>query len=155
MSVCRRSKPWWNAEIKETRKKAGKTKRKHREGMIPWEEVRKEEKILYRTIRRSKRRSWNGWMQTADEEDKWKAVRYTRERDGRNIPTREGPGEKAVTTEQKEELLRTSGFPTPLASEERVLPNGGEMHKNITKECLYQAIFNQSENKAPGPTEST
>jgi hypothetical protein len=57
MRVCRRSKPWWNMEIKETRKKAGKTKRKHREGMIPWEEVRKEEKILYRTIRRSKRRS--------------------------------------------------------------------------------------------------
>jgi hypothetical protein len=57
MRVCRRSKPWWNTEIKETWKKAGKTKRKHREGMIPWEEVRKEHNTLYRTIRRSKRRS--------------------------------------------------------------------------------------------------
>jgi hypothetical protein len=25
------------------------------------------------------------------------------------------------------------------------------MHKNIMKECLHQAIFDQSENKAPGP----
>jgi hypothetical protein len=90
-------------------------------------------------------------MQTADEKDKWKAVRYTRERDGRNIPTLEGPGGKAVITEENEELLRTSGFATPAASEERVLPNGGEMHKNITKEHLHQAIFNQLENKAPGP----
>jgi hypothetical protein len=55
MRECRRSEPWWNAEIKETRKRAGKIKRKHREGMIPWEDVGKEEKILYRTIRRSKR----------------------------------------------------------------------------------------------------
>jgi hypothetical protein len=90
-------------------------------------------------------------MQIADEKDKWKAVQYTRKRDGRNIPTLEGPGGNAVTTEEKEEVLRESGFPTPPASEERVLPHGGDMHESVTKEHLHQAIFDQSENKAPGP----
>jgi hypothetical protein len=151
MRVCIGLKPWWNAEIKETRKRAGKIRRKHREGMIPWEGVKEEEKLLYRTIRRSKKRCWNGWMQEADEKDKWKAVWYTRERDGRNIPTLEGPCGKAVTTEEKEEVLRESGFPIPPASEERVLPNGGDIHESIMKECLHQAIFDQSEDKAPGP----
>jgi hypothetical protein len=90
-------------------------------------------------------------MQKADEKDKWKVLWYTRERDGRHILTLEGPCRKAVTTGEKEAVLRESGFPIPPASKERVVPNGGDIYESIMKECLQQAIFNQSEDKAPGP----
>jgi hypothetical protein len=90
-------------------------------------------------------------MQIVDKKDKWKVVWYTQEGDRRNIQTLEGLGRKAVITKDKKELLRILDFPTSQASKERVLPNGGEMYKNITKEYLYQAIFDQSENKALGP----
>lgn len=68
--VCSVSKPWWNQDIKEARTRAGRSKRTYRAGRIRWEDVKGEEGCLYRTIRRSKRRSWNDWVQKPDERDK-------------------------------------------------------------------------------------
>jgi hypothetical protein len=56
-----------------------------------------------------------------------------------------------VTIEEKEELLRSTGFPTPPRSQEKQLPTAGNIHDKITQETLQKAIFEQSENKAPGP----
>jgi hypothetical protein len=99
--VCKRSKPWWNEEIKEQRKIAGRTKRLWIHSHVQWEKLKEEEKTLYRTIRKHKRRYWDKWKQTVEGKDVWKAVRCTREREGRNIPTLEGPRNKAVTIEEK------------------------------------------------------
>jgi hypothetical protein len=80
--VCKRSKPWWNQEIKEQRKIAGRAKRLWMHGHVQWEKLKEEEKILYRTIRKHKRRCWDKWKQTVEGKDVWKAVRCTREREG-------------------------------------------------------------------------
>jgi hypothetical protein len=122
-------------------------------GHVQWEKLKEEEKTLYRTTRKHKR-CWDKWKQTVEGKDVWKAVRCTREREGRNIPTLEGPRNKAVTIEEKEELLRSTGFPTPPRNQEKQLPTTGNIHDKITQETLQKAIFEQSKNKAPGPDSS-
>jgi hypothetical protein len=54
--VYKRSKPWWNEEIKEPRKTAGGAKRLCMHGHVQWEKLKEENKTLYRTIRKHKRR---------------------------------------------------------------------------------------------------
>jgi hypothetical protein len=56
--VCKRSKPWWDEDIKEKRKSAERKKRLWKQKKICWEELKKEEKILYRMIRRKRRECW-------------------------------------------------------------------------------------------------
>jgi hypothetical protein len=56
--VCKRSKPWWNEEIKDQRKIAGRAKRLWMHSHVQREKLKKEEKTLYRTIRKYKRRCW-------------------------------------------------------------------------------------------------
>jgi hypothetical protein len=124
-------------------------------GHVQWEKLKEEEKTLYRTTRKHKRRCWDKWKQTVEGKDVWKAVRCTREREGRHIPTLEGPRNKAVTIEEKEELLRSTGFPTPPRNQEKQLPTAGNIHDKITQETLQKAIFKKSENKGPGPDRVT
>lgn len=119
-------------------------------GHVRWEKLKEEEKTLYRTITKHKRRCWNKWKQAVEGKDVWKAVRCTREIKGRNIPTLEGPRNTAVTIEGKEELLRSTGFPTTPRSQEKQLPTAGNIHDKITPETLQKAMFEKSENKAPG-----
>jgi predicted RNase H-like nuclease (RuvC/YqgF family) len=67
--VCSQSKPWWNEHIREARKVAGRVRRQQGRGITIEEEAKKRDKELYRTIRRSKRRMWNGWLQKADDKE--------------------------------------------------------------------------------------
>jgi hypothetical protein len=53
--------------------------------------------------------------------------------------------------EEKEELLISTGFPTPPRNQEKQLQTAGNIHNKITQETLQKAIFEQSKNKAPGP----
>jgi hypothetical protein len=59
----------------------------------------------------------------------------------------------AIATEDKERELQKSGFPTPLASEERQLQaaNEGRAHEDITESMVSRAVDQQSPKKAPGP----
>jgi hypothetical protein len=68
-------------------------------------------------------------------------VQYIRGREGQNIPTLEGPRRKAVMIEEKDELLRSTGFPTPPQSKEKDLPIAGNIHNKISQEILQKASF--------------
>jgi hypothetical protein len=48
--LSERSKPWWNEEIKKTRMKVGWTWRHHRNGRIPYKDIKEADKNLYRPI---------------------------------------------------------------------------------------------------------
>jgi len=48
-----------------------------RQGRITRRQVKDPRRVLRRAIRKAKRDTWNNFLQEADQEDMWKAVRYT------------------------------------------------------------------------------
>ena len=70
-------------------------------------------RVLRRAIRKAKRDTWNNFLQEADQEDMWKAVRCTtlRESVACNALTDE-LGNTATTITEKEMIVRTA-FPPP------------------------------------------
>jgi hypothetical protein len=152
--VCSKWKPWWNEHVREARKVAGRVRRQQRKGITTEEEAKKRDKELYRTIRRSKRRMWNGWLQKADDKDMLKALNCTKDRQEANIPTLRDENNNLTTTiEEKEPLLRRTAFPTAPKGEPRELApaSPGKAVQMVSEALLSKAIHHQSEGKAPGP----
>jgi len=65
---CSRSKPWWNADLKELRKDLGRARRKWRVAGIS--RVKAARRKLRRAIRKAKRDCWNRFLQEADHGNK-------------------------------------------------------------------------------------
>jgi len=70
-----RSNPWWCEELKELRKDLGRARRKWRVAGIS--RVKAARREFRRAIRKAKRDCWNQFLQEADGNKVWTAVRYT------------------------------------------------------------------------------
>ena len=87
VTICARSKRWWNKEIVEKRKLLGRAKRRlrrcrkeglefeleEREGAVKWAE-----KALRNEIRKAKRRTWEDFLHRADGNNVWSIMTYTK-----------------------------------------------------------------------------
>jgi hypothetical protein len=132
-----------------------RVRRQQRKGITTEEEAKKRDKELYRTIRRSKRWMWNGWLQKADDKEVWKALNCTNDRQGANIPTlRDENNNLATTIEEKEPLLRRTAFLTPLKGEPRELAQASTRKavQMVSVAMISKAIYHRLEEKHQDPT---
>jgi hypothetical protein len=58
-------------------------------------------------------------------------------------------------TEEKEELIRSIGFPTPPKSDDFELPTGGSIHEKVDEALLHKALHDESARKVAGPDRIT
>ena len=156
LRITARSKRWWSEDINECRKAVSTAKTAQRHGVGTKQEVRKAQKDLHKTINREKRQMWGGFLQGAERDQHWLALRYCSPWTSNTTPViRTQLGEEAVTLEEKDRAFRESAFPPPPAGAPAELPEGGEMHVDTTKEAVREAIMKQSVKKAPGPDRPT
>ena len=123
ITICARSKRWWNKEIKGKRKELGKAKRRlrrcRREGLDSGgrreeeEAVREAGRALRNEIRKAKRKTWEEFLHKADGNNVWSVITYTKPQRGTSVPTITHNGATASTLEEKADMLLGISFPTP------------------------------------------
>jgi hypothetical protein len=151
--ICARSKRWWSAEIGEKRRILGSLKRMRRRSpqLVSAQEVKTARRELRRTIRKAKRECWQGFLQEAQGEQVWQALRYTSPRMDSTTQALKGEhGETAATIAEKEELIVRSAFPTPPPDEPVIIPSTGSIAEPTDAE-IERAVWSPSIRKAPGP----
>jgi len=101
-------KAWWTQKISELRKKRGKATRQNPAAY--GEALR----TVRRAIRRAKKTCWDSFVQKADKEQLWNAVRYAVPRlDGKMQTLVDEAGVKATSREERERMLIASAFRNP------------------------------------------
>jgi endonuclease/exonuclease/phosphatase family metal-dependent hydrolase len=143
--VCARSKRWWSTEIGEKRRILGSLKRMRRRGRASAQEVKIARKELRRVIRKAKRECWQHFLQEAQGEQVWQALRYTSpQTDSTTQALRGEDGEVAATIAEKEEIIIRSAFPTPPADEPVEIPTGGSLAE-VSDEEIKRAVWGASD----------
>jgi len=71
--ICARSKRWWNGEIKKRRSALGREMRRGRRS----EAAARAKTELQKSIRQSKSRMWNDYMQNLRGGEVWRAAKFT------------------------------------------------------------------------------
>lgn len=71
ITVCNRSKQWWNDDVRDKRKVLGRAKRRRRQGEDTEQVVRAAKRELRRTTRKAKRECWEEFLNRAESEDVW------------------------------------------------------------------------------------
>jgi hypothetical protein len=124
--VCARSRRWWTAEISEKRRILGSLKRMRRNNRasVTAQEIKEARRELRRIIRKAKRDCWQAFLQDAQGEQVWQALRYTNPRtDAATGALRDEDGNTATTIEAKEELIVAAAFPAPPVDEPVNIPD--------------------------------
>jgi len=98
-------------------------------------------RVLRRAIRKAKRDTWNNYLQEADQENMWKAVRYAALREsGACNALNDELGHTAITiTEKEETIVRTASPPLP-EDDGYQAPSGGTMHRQVNQQRAGKAI---------------
>jgi ribonuclease HI len=151
--VCARSKRWWNQDIADKRKVLGAMKRMMRRGETNHASVKEARKVMKSAINGSKKDSWNTFVQEAEGEQVWKALKYTRGSNSLTVkPLRKQDGNLATSWEDKAEQIKRVGFPKPLQGiQKKAKSEGGNTFESIGEDEVKAAVFSQSTRKAPGP----
>ena len=146
--ICARSKRWWNGEIKERRSALGREKRRGRRS----EAAARAKTELQKSIRQSKSRMWNDYLQNLTGGEVWRAANFTNPRVGATVEALSNRERKqANTIAEKEEMLRGESFPLNDGDQYYELHPAGQPHERITEQSVIRALFSQSVEKAPGP----
>jgi hypothetical protein len=152
LRVCARSKRWWSQTIMEKRRILGHWKRERRAGRSSEVKVKAARKDLRKTIRAEKRDMWNTFLQQAEEEQVWRALKYTGQKGEETVKAlRNERGEMVTSWEEKAELIKQVGFPEPLKGDECEVKGEGFTYQEIGEEEIRAALFEQSTRKAAGP----
>ena len=69
VTICARSKRWWNDDIKEKRRTLGRTVRKWKRERGGYAEVKEAKKALKRAIKKARRECWEGFLNRAEGDD--------------------------------------------------------------------------------------
>ena len=77
VSICARSKRWWNDDIREKRKSLGKAVRRWKREGGGYAEVKEAKKTLKRAIKKARRECWEDFLNRVEGEDIWAVTRYT------------------------------------------------------------------------------
>jgi hypothetical protein len=102
------SKPWWNEEISDARKKVGRFRRA--KFTANWKASKRELKSL---IKKAKKQSWQKWLKESEGDKVWDVLRGTK-RTCKKLssgPLTNEQGKIANTDEEKREMLAEISFP--------------------------------------------
>src|SRR6267378_4077628 len=161
LRVTSRSKRWWGEEIKKSRRAYAQARRSWRAGLVSAEELKAIRNDYYRGIRKAKRKCWESFLVGADENEPqggaaattrcWKALRYASPRTMCTTPALKGLlGRVAVSTEEKEALIREDMFPPRPGGGAQPYVPPGTAHQHVGEAQVYDALFTQAVQKAPG-----
>jgi len=146
--ICTRSKRWWNADIKKTKKAVGRKKRRR----LNWEEAARAKAELQKSIRQSKRKMWREYLQNLRGAEAWRAARYANPRAGTTVEVlTDREGKQVNTSLEKEEMLMHESFPPNDDDQYYELPPAGSANTRVTEQAVERALFSKSVKKAPGP----
>lgn len=160
MYHCPRSKKWWTPEIKKKRTEYNSIRRKYQRHLVTHEQYKEARNSLYKLIRKTKRITWQNFLEGINEEDSndnrgWIALRYTKPRDPSYTPMisylDNGDMKLATTWEEKELVFRNQAFPRQ--PEEDIPIVDGDYNSYIdlaTEEEIQYSLFTQSTKKTPG-----
>jgi hypothetical protein len=154
ITLCARSKRWWNEEIAQRRRELGRAKRRWRARKGTRREVREAKRIWQKAIREAKRRTWEEFLQNAKDDEVWSVIRYTKPNKVTSVPTiTDSRGNVADTHEAKSDMLARMAFPPPVEYDGGSGEAGpeGEAFGYVTDDAVRQAIYSMSGKKAPGP----
>ena len=146
---CSRSKPWWNADLKELRKDLGRARRKWRVAGIS--RVKAARRKLRQAIRKAKRDCWNRFLQEADHGNKvWTAVRYTAPRiDKTGQALEREDGTIAEGRRDREQVILQAHFPQgPLGDFQPA--EGGQAYKRVDLHLVGSLLKAAANASAPG-----
>lgn len=116
------------------------------------QQIKKQQSNLQRTFRQSKTNTWQGFLNSATNDQVFQPLRYMKP-DGQQ-PTNTlkfRSGEVEESQKPKEELINEEVFPKPLkGKEQKVQVEEGEIHQRIPEEAVSKAIFDHLVLNAPG-----
>jgi uncharacterized membrane protein len=125
-------------------------RRKNR-ASVPAQEIKEARRELRRIIRKAKRDCWQAFLQDAQGEQVWQALRYTNPRtDAGTGALRDEDGNTATDIEAKEELIVVAAFPAPPPDEPVNIPENSNTAE-ATDEEIERAVWEPSTPKAAGP----
>src|SRR5215213_11237992 len=112
LRVCVRSKTWWNDEISTKRKLMSSKMRLWRRNRTNnnFESYKTARNEYFREIRVSKQTTWNSFLENAQNEDVFKALRYCKARKYQKTNTLQHDNETATTFQQKAKMFRETLF---------------------------------------------
>jgi len=148
ISICARSKRWWNADIEERRKTVGKERRRR------WnsEEAAWAMAELQKSIRQFTRKMWGYYLKNLRGAEMRRAARYANPRAGMTVEAlTDREGNQAKTSLEKEEMLRHESNRPNDGDQYYEPPPAGSAHTCVTEQAVERAIFSQQVNEAPGP----
>jgi hypothetical protein len=130
----------------------GSIKRARKRGEATQQQVKAQRSNLQRSIRQSKMKMWQAFLQSTTSDQVWQALRYTKPGGQQTTKTlKSRTGEVAESWHQTAEFIKEEAFPKPLKGmEKKTKEEGGEMWKMINDEDVRLAVFDQSVKKAHG-----
>ena len=152
--LCARSKKWWSEAIQERRKDLGRVSRLKRWGRADQAAIRQARNAYKKEQRAAQKQSWENFLDNAKGENVWSVAQYTKPSRVTTVPTiQDSRGNVADTHDKKAAMLAKLAFPPPVEYQEGAGEPGepGRAYKQIDWEQVQQAIFAQSQRKAPGP----
>ena len=115
ISICARSKPWWNEDIRKKRRDVSRAERLRKRGVPGWKEtIWKSKAILSKAIRKAKREKWTEYLEAAAGKEVWAVMRYIGPARSNTVPTISHQGVTAECLEEKTKMLKEISFPSPV-----------------------------------------
>src|SRR6266568_9154212 len=160
--TCKFSKLWWNEELLKKRQKMAKLGRLQEEQPTRNSrlEAYKEAKNQYfRTIREAKTSCWNSFLEKAQGKEVFTALKYTKEKTLRTIPSLQYSKDRTTrlveSFEEQCKAFITTLFRKPPSTssiewKDYAIDSKWEWPE-LEKTEVKQAIFSFSKKKAPGP----
>src|SRR5215213_3819157 len=159
LRVCVRSKTWWNDEISTKRKLMSSKMRSWRRNRTDnnFESYKTARNEYFREIRVSKQTTWNSFLENAQNENVFKALRYCKARKYQKTSTLQYNNKIATTFQQKSEMLREALFSRLSNSNSNnqnteIQTNRQQInYHDISNNEVKQAIFTSNMKKAARP----
>jgi hypothetical protein len=154
ITLCARSKRWWNEEIAQRRRELGRAKRRWRTRKGSRREAKEAKRLWQKTIRNAKRQTWEDFLQNAKDEEVWSVIRYTKPNKVSSVPTiTDSRGNTADTHDDKADMLARMAFPPPVEYDGGSGEEGpeGVAFEFVDADAVRSAIYSMSGKKAPGP----
>ena len=154
ITICARSKRWWNEDIRMCRKKVGRAERKRKRREEGWRQaLRIVKRYLKEAIRKAKRKTWTEFLEAAAGKEVWSVLRYVGPPRSNCVPTISHIGKRADSLEDKATMLKAISFPAPLPYQGTRGAQGpdGVAHTFVSVRLLDKIIGATQTGKAPSP----
>ena len=153
ITICARSKRWWNDDIVSKRHQLSRVLRFRKTGRASQAAVKEAKKALRRSIRRSRRACWEKFLEEANGDDIWAIPRYTKPQKATAVPTISHQGAVAEDVSSKANMLVDISFPQPLnyTGDEGHSDQSGTAYQAVNGRLLQRVFQSTSTKKSPGP----